>query len=118
LKQQLEKSETERNKDQERFETERKKDQERFEQVLKQVLTQSGNGTAATTTPTFSPFDSTSELWTDYYARFITFIGTNSVPEGKQAQVFLTNQSATIYKLLANLAQQQTPPKEVNAITL
>ena len=70
------------------------------------------------TTPGFSPFDSTSELWNDYYARFLTFIGAHAVKEERQAQVFLTNQTPTTYKLLDNLARQQTPPKEVNSLTL
>ncbi|KAL5503295.1 hypothetical protein EMCRGX_G010222 [Ephydatia muelleri] len=34
----------------------------------------------ATSIPSFPPFDSTSELWTDYLARFYTFIGANSSP--------------------------------------
>ena len=39
----------------------------------------------------FQPFDSTSELWTDYLARFRTFVTANSIPDNKQAQIFLTN---------------------------
>ena len=70
------------------------------------------------TTPSFQPFDATSELWTDYYARFCTFIGAHAVQDRRKAQVFLTNQSATIYKLLANLAKQQSPPKDINELTL
>ena len=43
----------------------------------------------------FQPFDSTPELWTDYLARFRTFVtATNSV-----------------YKMLSNLAAQQQPVK-------
>eukprot|EP00731_Ephydatia_muelleri_P034369 Em0057g1a len=68
--------------------------------------------------PNFVPFDSTTELWTDYWARFQTFIGANSVPVGKQAQVFLTNQSRVNYKLLSNLASQQSPPKDINDLSL
>ena len=68
--------------------------------------------------PNFVPFDSTTELWTDYWARFQTFIGANSVPVGKQAQVFLTNQSRVNYKLLSNLASQQSPPKDINGLSL
>ena len=30
--------------------------------------------------PSFDAFDSTIELWDDYWARFQTFIGANSVP--------------------------------------
>ena len=68
--------------------------------------------------PSFSPFDPTSELWTDYHSRFITFIGANSVPENKVAQVFLTNQSTVVYKLLHNLATQQQPPAEINTLPM
>ena len=32
--------------------------------------------------PMFSPFDSTSELWTDYGARFQTFVAANAIPGG------------------------------------
>ena len=68
--------------------------------------------------PNFVPFDATTELWTDYWARFQTFVGANSVPVGKQAQVFLTNQSRVNYKLLSNLASQQSSPKDINELTL
>ena len=68
--------------------------------------------------PSFPPFDSTSELWTDYLARFYTFIGANSVPENKTAQVFLTSQSKVTYKLLCNLASQQSPAKDINDLTI
>ena len=70
------------------------------------------------TTPSFQPFDAISELWTDYYAHFCTFVGAHAVQDRWQAQVFLTNQFATIYKLLANLAKQQSPPKDINELTL
>ena len=68
--------------------------------------------------PSFDPFDPTPELWDDYWARFQTFVGANSVPVDKRALVFLTNQSRVNYKLLSNLASQQSPPKDVNALTL
>ena len=42
----------------------------------------------------------------------------NAVPEQRQAQVFLTNQTAAVYKQLANLATQQTPPKDINKLTM
>ncbi|KAL5502916.1 hypothetical protein EMCRGX_G009774 [Ephydatia muelleri] len=66
----------------------------------------------------FFPFDSTTELWTDNWAHFQTFIGANSVPVGKQAQVFLTNQLRVNYKLLSNLTSQQSPPKDINGLSL
>ena len=62
----------------------------------------------------FSAFDSGTELWTDYWARFNTFVEANSVPEEKKAYVFLTNQSPVTHKLLTNLASQQSPPEDVN----
>ena len=64
--------------------------------------------------PNFTPFDSTAELWKDYWDRFNTFIGANSIPEEKRAQVFLTNQTPVTYKLLCSLASQQTPPRDIN----
>ena len=72
----------------------------------------------AVSIPSFVPFDSSSELWTDYWARFLTFLGANSVPDDKAAQIFLTNQSKVMYKLLGNLVSQQSPPKDVNTLTV
>ena len=66
----------------------------------------------------FQPFDSTSELWTDYLARFRTFITANSIPDNKQAQIFLTNQSNSVYKMLSNLAAQQQPVKSIHELTM
>eukprot|EP00731_Ephydatia_muelleri_P017315 Em0010g413a len=43
--------------------------------------------------PMFSPFDSTSELWTDYWARFQTFVAANAIPGNRVAQIFVTNQT-------------------------
>ena len=62
----------------------------------------------------FQPFDSTSELWTDYLASFRTFVTANSIPDNKQAQIFLTNQSNSVYKMLSNLAAQQQPVKSIH----
>ena len=68
--------------------------------------------------PPFAAFDSTSELWPDYWSRFCTFVVANAVPEQRQAHVFLPNQTAAVYKQLANLATQQTPPKDINKLTM
>ena len=68
--------------------------------------------------PPFAAFDSTSELWPDYWSRFCTFVVANAAPEQRQAQVSLTNQTAAVYKQLANLATQQTPPKDINKLTM
>ena len=67
--------------------------------------------------PSFVSFDTTSELWTDYWARFQTFVAAHSIPDDKKAQVFLTNQSLVTFKTLSNLASQLTPPKDVNELT-
>ena len=56
----------------------------------------------------FQPFDSTSELWT----------AANSIPDNKQAQIFLTNQSNSVYKMLSNLAAQQQPVKSIHELTM
>ena len=66
----------------------------------------------------FQPFDSTSELWTDYLARFRTFVTANSIPDNKQAQIFLTNQSNSVYKMLSNLAARQQPVKSIHELTM
>ena len=66
----------------------------------------------------FQPFDSTSELWTDYLARFRTFVTANSIPDNKQAQIFLTNQSNSVYKMLSNLAAQQQPVKSIHELMM
>ena len=66
----------------------------------------------------FQPFDSTSELWTDYLARFRTFVTANSIPDNKQAQIFLTNQSNSVYKMLSNLAAQQQSVKSIHELTM
>ena len=76
-----------------------------------------GSGTMVNI-PSFSAFEPSSELWTDYWSRFKTFVEAHSVPESRQAKVFLTNQSPVHYKLLDNMAKQLAPPKEINSLTL
>ena len=73
---------------------------------------------AAASMPSFALFEPTTALWKDYQARFDTFAGANSTSEGKMAQVFLTNQTVTTYKLLETLASQQAMPKSVNDLTM
>ena len=68
--------------------------------------------------PPFPAFDSSTELWPDYWSRFCTFLEANGVPELRKAQVFLTNQTPAIYKQLSNLAAQQSPPTEINKLSL
>ena len=87
--------------------------------VLVNCLAPAPGGSApvapAASVPSFTPFEPTSELWKDYRARFDAFIGANAISQGQTAQVFLTNQSTTTYKLLCTLAEQQPPPKDVNS---
>ena len=84
--------------------------------ILQVPGSMSSNSQAAI--PSFSAFDSTTELWPDYWSRFQTFLVANGVPEDRYAQVFLTNQNPAIYKQLANLANQQQPAKEINKLTI
>ena len=79
---------------------------------IKQIIT------AASTTPAFTAFDPTAELWTDYWACFETFTTANSIPEDKKSHVFLTNQTPSIYKLLSNLSSQQSPSKDIHSLTI
>ena len=50
--------------------------------------------------------------------RFETFVGANSILEATYAQVFLTSQSPTIYKLLDTLVGQQTPRIRGNDLSM
>ena len=68
--------------------------------------------------PPFAAFDSTSELWPDYWSRFQTFLVANAVPEHRVPQVFLTNQNVAVYRQLSTTALQLTPPKDINNLTM
>ena len=68
--------------------------------------------------PSFSAFDSATELWMDYWERFKTFTEANSVPEEKKAYIFLTYQTLVTYKLLTNLASQQHHQKMLTSLVL
>ena len=68
--------------------------------------------------PPFAAFDASTELWSDYYNRFCTFLSANAVPDQRKAQVFLTNQNPTVYKQLSTLSAQLTPPKDINGLTM
>jgi hypothetical protein len=66
------------------------KDQQRqmasLVQELKTKSTDSQPGQAVSI-PSFTAFESTSELWKDYWARFNTFVKANSVPNDRLPQV-------------------------------
>merc|ERR1712121_167080 len=68
--------------------------------------------------PPFAAFDASTELWTDYWSRFCTFLVANAVPNQRKAQVFLTNQNVTIYRQLSTLANQMAPPKDINNLSM
>ena len=74
-------------------------------------------GTTAVATPNFRAFHSTSELRSGYWSGFCTFANARSVPNEKSAMIFLTNQTSTTYKMLPNLAAQETPLKDINNLT-
>ena len=57
-------------------------------------------------------------MWTDYWARFKTFVAAHAIPEDRNPKIFLTSQSAATYKILGNLSAQMTPPKDINALTM
>ena len=71
--------------------------------------------TEGMSTPSFAPFDSTTELWQDYWSGFCTFVAANSTPDERKAQVFLTSQSPALDKQHSNLAAQKTPKKRLTA---
>jgi hypothetical protein len=68
--------------------------------------------------PAFCPFDPTAELWKDYWSRFTTYVEAHGVEATRITHVFLTNQSPVVYKTLANMANQQSPAKEVNSLSI
>ncbi len=103
----------------EQIEQQRKENQE----MMKLLLGKSGGKettimATAAAIPSFPAFDPSTELWSDYWSRFQTFIGANSIPDSKIAQVFLTNQSKVVYKQLSDLASQQTPKQDVNNLNM
>ena len=74
--------------------------------------------TFTTAIPPFAAFDSTTELWPDYWSRFQTFLVANAVPDQRVPQVFLTNQNIAVYRQLSTTAAQLTPPKDINNLSI
>ena len=96
-----------------------KQHQEQMQQLLEVITKSTMSETRTTVTiPPFTPFDASTELWSDYWARFITFTEVHSIPEEKRAQVFLTNQTNVTYKLLSSYASQLTPSTDINKLSL
>ncbi|KII61549.1 hypothetical protein RF11_07127 [Thelohanellus kitauei] len=65
----------------------------------------------------FPPFSPSSEIWTTYLARFITFVEANSIPPERIPLVFLTNQSTEIFNKLQTVSLQFPSPKQPNNLT-
>jgi hypothetical protein len=87
-------------------------------QVAKLSLQGAASSSSTHSFPAFTAFDPTSELWKDYWARFVTFCRANSIPDHKRAQVFLTNQSSSIFKLLSTLSSQESTPLDINDLPM
>ena len=67
------------------------------------------------TIPSFTPFNVTAKLCpSDYWARFQTICQGRTLFQLTRAQVFLTNQLRVNFKLLSNLASQQSLSKEIS----
>ncbi|KII71981.1 hypothetical protein RF11_10238 [Thelohanellus kitauei] len=65
----------------------------------------------------FPPFSPSSEIWTTYLARFITFVEANSIPPERIPLLFLTNQSTEIFNKLQTVSLQFPSPKQPNNLT-
>ena len=89
--------------------------QERHEAQIQDILVKT---TMSVHLPSFISFDSSKELWRDYWARFTTFAAAQSIPEEKISHVFLISQDPSIYKLLNTLANQENPARELNTLTM
>ena len=94
------------------------KQEERHCQQMEALINRLASGSPApvapaASVPSFTPLNPTLALWKDYRARFDTFVGANSIPQGKTAHVL----TAT-YKLLCTLAGQQVPLQDISALTM
>ena len=94
-----------------------------FAKQMEALISRLGTGrpapvAPAASVPSFASFESTLELWRHYLTRFHTFVGANSITRRKIAQVFMTNKTTTTYKLLCTLSGQQSPPRDINSLTM
>ena len=72
-------------------------DRKQMEALITAFTSMTDKREQSTSQPIAIPnFDATNELWTDYWARFQTFIGANSIPVVKQEQVFSRTSRALI----------------------
>ena len=69
------------------MQAERQRHKEQMEALMKTLAEHQNVHTvinASTSTPKFTPFDNSTELWEDYWERFCTFIAANSIPKGRK----------------------------------
>jgi len=124
MERQLDLQERRRQEEMEQQERRRQEEREQHKQELDTLLQlvnaphKGGENHSTSAIPSFAGFDSSEELWPDYWARFCTFVEANAVPEHRKAQIFLTNQSRSVYKELSTVAAQQNPPTDINKLTL
>ena len=59
------------------MESERKQMETLFETLAGKLTLEPTCKPPVVAIPSFVPFDSSSEIWSDYWARFLTFIGAN-----------------------------------------
>ena len=86
-----------------------------------QEANQEGLATFSTgvVTPNFPAFDSTSQLWSDYIGPDLRhFLMRILYHKRKQQRFFLRIKNSTTYKLLSNLATQESPPRDINIKTM
>ena len=119
--------------EQERHYGEQMNEQERHHEeqmkVLRDIIsnrpptTENEGTTPATSTPVATPnfpaSESFVELWSDLLVTILhTFSTAHFVSENKKPKVFLTKQASAIYKMLSNLAAQETPARDINALSI
>ena len=84
-------------KEQERQHEEQERRHEEQMKVLREIIDKRSSSTenegrptisTAVATPNFPAFDSSTELWSDYWSRFCTFSTAHSVPESKSRRFF------------------------------
>ena len=71
----------------EQMQAERQQHKEQMEALMKTLAEHQNVPTminASTSTPKFSPFENSTELWEDYWERFCTLIAPNSIPEERK----------------------------------
>ena len=73
---------------------------------------------SSTAVASFEQFNLNSELWLDCLERFRTFLTLHSISKENEAQVFRTNQTTVTYKLLSNVAAQQSASKGINDLSM